>query len=147
MSNIEIITNVPALAVSRVRKYARMKFRLILGQLAGDYYPVKVMDFYEEISEQEVNEVNENGEIVPIVKNISTWHLLPEVSIQIEKKKFDLLYNSVRDEIPEGLSYSDRQTAELRLGFLRYVQNDPIPTGNCIYDLKPENFEIYEDDN
>ena len=144
--NIEIKTNCDVLYQTRNPKTAKMKFRLILGQLSGDFYPVKVIDFYEEIKEVPFVEFNEETqENETVIKSISTWQVLKETEMQIDKAKLDLLFNSVKTEIADGLSYSERQLQELRLGFLKYVQNDKLENGNCIYDLKPENFELNDD--
>lgn len=145
--NIEIKTNCEVLYQTRNPKTAKMKFRLILGQLSGDFYPVKVIDFYEEIKEVPFVEFNEETqENETVIKPVSTWQVARESEKMIEKSKFDNAIDLIKYEVSDELSYSEKQTQLLRFWFLKYMQDEKIENGNCIYDLKPENFELNLED-
>ena len=105
---------------------------MIVGGKSGDCYQISVKDYV-------VNEID-NGDGT----TSKSFSLCKEKSMQIPIATINGLFELVSADIPAETPYSEREDLARELAFLVYVKNDIIAsTGKLIYQLEPQDFEIY----
>lgn len=128
----KLITKKQVLYDNRSNLFAKIMMEMIVGgKSGGDYYQITVKDHI--VTEVET----ENG--------ISrSFTFLKEKTMPIAVGTIDNLFAYVSSDIPAETPYSEIEDLARELAFLVYVQGDVIAsTGKLIYQLEPQDFEIY----
>lgn len=130
----KLITTKQVLYDNRSNLYAKIMMEMIVGNKSGDYYQITVRD-------HTVTEIEMLEGLVS--RSFTFWK---EKIMQIPIDTINGLFAYVSADIPPETPYSEREDLARELAFLVYVQGDTIAsTGKLIYQLEPQDFEIYRD--